>query len=160
MQIHKRQCLKIDKSARLFLFKKISCPLIFTSSRISSQNLPCGLKIVEFFAKTARTPAPECLLIVLRSFWNMALKKSHNEAKEFSWMLPNDLVCRERERLPDFIMQGFPCSYLRTCKCLSFPPSYCYGDPWFPPPSSTLPSPSPVAVKPKGEGTFKKWCNY
>lgn len=66
----------------------------------------------------------------------MAVKKKHNEAEEFSWMLPNDLVCGEREGLPDFIMQGFPCSYLRTCNVSFFPPSYCYGDPCFllPPP--------------------------
>jgi len=36
----------------------------------------------------------------------------------------------------------------------------CYGDPSFPLTSSTLPSPFTVAVKPKGEGTLKKWCNY
>lgn len=141
MQIQKRQCLKIDKSARLFLFKKISCPLIFTSSWISLQNMPCGLKIVEFFAKTARTPAPECLLIVLRSFWNMALKKTHNEAKEFSWMLPNDLVCRERERLPDFIMQGFPCSYLRTCNVSLFHLHIVMVIPGFLPPLPLSPPP-------------------
>lgn len=68
MQIQRRQCLKIDKSARLFLFKKDSCLLLFTSSWISLQNLLCGLKIVEIFAETAPTPDPECILIVLCSF--------------------------------------------------------------------------------------------
>lgn len=89
MQTQRRQCLKVEKNASLFLFKKNSVPLSPPSAGSPCRKLPDGLKTVEIFAKTAPHPSSwmsfDNALQLPKYGCEKNIKKQKN-SPECSWM--------------------------------------------------------------------------